>query len=89
MAWLVVRVTPRAAAERVGAYEDGVLALWVTLAARDGAANRASLRLVARALGVGTGRVRLVSGQRSRTKRLEVEGLDAGEIAARLRRRSD
>jgi uncharacterized protein len=49
-----------------------------------GAANRAVLELLARTLGVPQAAVRLVSGQASRDKMVEVAGLGPGEIEDRL-----
>ena len=49
-----------------------------------GAANRAVLELLASTLGVPYTAVRLVSGQASRDKMVEVAGLGPGEIEARL-----
>ena len=51
----------------------------------DGEANRAVLRLVAKAIGVPPTRLVLVSGERSRRKRLRVDGLDDDELERRLR----
>ena len=49
-----------------------------------GAANRAVLELLASTLGVPQAAVRLVSGQASRDKMVEVAGLGPGEIEDRL-----
>jgi hypothetical protein len=81
---LALRVTPRAAADRVGPYADGVLAVRVTRPPADGEANEAVMRLVARALGVPPSSVRLVGGARSRRKRCAVDGLSAAELRRRL-----
>jgi uncharacterized protein YggU (UPF0235/DUF167 family) len=54
-----------------------VLSVWVTAPAVEGAANRAVLGVVASWLGVRPGAVRMVSGDRGRSKVVEVEGLDA------------
>jgi hypothetical protein len=70
---LSVRAHPRASRERVS-WDGERLHLWVTAPAVDGHANRAVLLAVARWLGVPPVRVRLVSGTRSRTKLVEVEG---------------
>ncbi|HSI99831.1 MAG TPA: DUF167 domain-containing protein [Patescibacteria group bacterium] len=77
-------VTPRAAADRVGPYRDGVLRVRVTRPPADGEANRAVLRLVARAIGVPPSRLTLASGERARRKRVTVEGIDATELGRRL-----
>jgi hypothetical protein len=84
MADLELAVTPRAAADRVGPYAEGVLRVRVTRPPADGEANRSVLRLVARALGVAPRRLRLVAGDRARRKRVSVDGLDAAELGRRL-----
>jgi len=81
---LRVRLTPRAARDRLTGWRDGLLTARVAAAPVDGAANAALLALVARALGVPRSRVRLRSGASSREKTLEVEGLDQEAVAARL-----
>ena len=83
---LTVRAHPRAAREAVGPVVAGVLEVRVTRPATDGQANAAVRRLVAGALGVAPSRLRLVSGERARTKRFVLEGVDAAQLAARLER---
>jgi len=76
----VVRVQPRASrSEIVGLHGD---ALKVRLSAPpvDGAANEALVELVADALGVAKRAVRIVSGQSSRSKTVEVEGVTAAAV---------
>jgi uncharacterized protein YggU (UPF0235/DUF167 family) len=85
MADLDVLVTPRAASESVGPFADGRLRVRVTRPPSDGDANRAALRLVARALDVASGRLELVAGQRSCRKRVRVTGMEAAELDRRLR----
>lgn len=84
MADVDVAVTPRASSDSVGPYVDGTLRVRVTRPPADGEANRAVLRLVARALDVPPGRLELVAGARSRRKRIRVIGLDDGELSLRL-----
>jgi uncharacterized protein YggU (UPF0235/DUF167 family) len=59
--------------------------LWLRVAARpvDGAANEALRRLLAASLDVAPSRVRIVSGAASRTKLVELDGVDAVAIRAR------
>lgn len=54
--------------------------------AQDGKANEAILRMIADRLDIPAGSVRLVSGSRSSSKRIEVEGLADSEVARRLGR---
>ena len=86
---LTVHVTPRADADRIGPFKDGILHLRVTRPPAEGKANDAVRALVARALGVPRSAVTLVSGGRSRTKRLAIDGLAPGELARRLSRIGD
>lgn len=81
---LELAVMACASADWVGPYRDGVLRVRVTRPPAGGEANRAVLRLVARALGIGPSRLRLVSGGRGRRKRVAVDGIDAPELARRL-----
>ena len=86
---LALRVTPRAEADRVGPFADGLLQVRVTRPPADGEANRAVLRLVARALGVPSSRVTLVAGARSRHKRCAIDGISPLELETRLSRLRD
>lgn len=89
MARLFVRVTPRAARDAVDSFDaEGVLKVRVTAPPADGAANAAVVRVLAKALGIPSRDVVLVSGATSRQKVFEVP-LPSGEIADRLRRTRD
>ena len=79
-----VRVQPRASRDSVGGLRDGALEVRVTAPPADGRANAAVCRLVARAFGVRPGAVQLVSGAKSRRKRLRIEG-ETPALQARLR----
>jgi len=75
-----VRVQPRASrSEIVGVHGD---ALKVRLSAPpvDGAANEALVELIAEVLGVSRRAVRIVSGETSRSKAVEVEGVAAAAV---------
>jgi uncharacterized protein len=74
-----VRAHPGAARERVS-WEAGVLHVWVTARAVEGAANRALLAAVARALGVRPAAVTLVTGVLGRDKLVDVDGFAAGAL---------
>jgi uncharacterized protein YggU (UPF0235/DUF167 family) len=82
---LAVRLTPRGGRDAFEGWTrdaEGRPCLKVRTAAApvDGAANAALVRLIAKALGRSVGAVRLVSGERSRLKRLEIDGAEADDI---------
>jgi uncharacterized protein YggU (UPF0235/DUF167 family) len=78
-----VRLTPRAALDRVDGVIDGVLRARVGAPAVEGAANNALIRLIAEELGVARSSVRIVAGASSRQKLVVVDGADPAAIVAR------
>lgn len=81
---LSVRLSPRASREGVAGVREGVLQVRVTAPPVDGAANEALVRLLAKRLRVGRSAVRIVAGETSRSKVVEIEGLSDAEVWARL-----
>ena len=81
---LSVRLTPRAARERLAAGPDGGYVAHVTAPPVEGAANDALRRLVAKAAGVAPSRVTVVRGQRSRQKVVRVDGVAEADLRARI-----
>ncbi len=86
--FIEVRVTPRANADRLSVGNDGLVAVHVRAAPHDGAANEAVLRLLSKALKVPRTSLRIASGQGSRLKRVEIEGLSGEEAMRRLTKAS-
>jgi uncharacterized protein (TIGR00251 family) len=78
-----VHLTPRAGANRIDGVAAGVLRVRVSAPPADGAANEALVRLLADALGIARGRVRLVRGATGRDKVVELEGPDAAALRVR------
>jgi len=68
----MIRVTPRAAANRVGGERDGALLVRVTAPPVEGEANDAVVDLLAEALGVPRSAIRVERGTAARTKRVSV-----------------
>lgn len=81
---LEIRLQPRASREAIGGEREGRLVVRVTAPPLDGAANTALRRLIAKRAGVARGRVAIVSGERSRDKRVRVEGIEPVELRRRL-----
>lgn len=85
---LRVRLTPKSARDGVEGVEtaaDGRAHLKARVRAvpEDGKANRALVKLLAKALGVPAGAVALVSGETARLKTLRLDG-DPAALEARL-----
>jgi len=77
-----VRLTPRGGRDAIdGVGEDGLLRVRVAAPPVEGAANDALCRLLARALGVPPGGVRIVKGGSGRQKLVEAEA-DPPRLAA-------
>ena len=83
---LWIAVTPRSHRDGVGPFRDGTLHVRVTRPPADGEANRAVVRIVADALGVAPRDVTILSGDRSRRKRLQVDGIAVTTLDRRLAR---
>ena len=81
---LSVRLTPRAARERIAPAADGGFVAHVTAPPVEGAANAALSRLVAKAAGVAPSRVEVVRGHRGRQKVVRVEGIEEAALRARI-----
>ena len=77
-----MRVIPRAARDELAGTRDGRLLVRVTAPPLDGRANAAVCALLAKAAGVPKGAVGVVRGERSRDKRVRIEGV-ADERALR------
>jgi uncharacterized protein (TIGR00251 family) len=79
-----VRVQPRSSRVGVGGLHGGALKVRVHAPPVDGAANDAVIAVLSAALGAARRAIRIVSGESSRSKVVEVLGLTEGELRARL-----
>lgn len=68
----------------VAGMHDGCVKVRLAAPPVDGAANAALIEFVADALKVAKSRVRIVSGQTSRRKVVEVDGVSAEQLTAAL-----
>lgn len=71
---LVIRIVPRAGSDCVCGVQAGRLKVRVAATPVGGAANRRLCRFVAELFGLPPSAVRLLQGERSRDKRLAVDG---------------
>jgi len=81
---ITVKVKPRASAEMIEGWVDEILVVRLTSPPVDGAANSALVKLISRKLRIAKGSIRIVSGEKSRKKVLEIEGMDLSELMAGL-----
>ena len=80
-----VRVQPRASRNAIEGTWQGALKVRLTAPPVDDRANEALRRLLAESLKIPLTAVRIVSGERSRTKRVEVRGVSAEKIRSLAR----
>ena len=69
-----VRVTPKAAANRIAVDADGLIRVYVTTVPEGGKATAAAVQLLAKAIGIPKSRLELVRGETSREKLFRVLG---------------
>ena len=79
-AQFAVRLIPRSSRNAIAGVREGVLQVRVTAAPVDGAANRALLELLAKALRVGITALRIESGSTSPRKRISVPKETLGRL---------
>jgi uncharacterized protein len=75
-----VKVVPGASNDAVGGETGGALKVRVAAPPQDGKANEALCRLLAERLNIARSAVRIVAGERSRTKRVIVRGVTAERL---------
>jgi len=82
LAIFAVRVQPRASRNAIAGEWQGALKVRLTAPPVEGRANNALCRYLAERLEISVAAVRIISGERSRTKRVEVRGVTAAQILA-------
>ena len=82
---VAIRVQPRASRSQVQVRPGDVIVVRLTAPPVEGAANRALMEFLADALDVPKSAVEIVSGARSREKRVRVAGMSADALRGRLR----
>jgi uncharacterized protein (TIGR00251 family) len=81
---LTVRVLPRASRNQVVGVEQGAIKIKLTAPPVEGAANAALIEFVAEWLGVRKSAVSIVSGDKARRKRIQVNGLATEVVNQKL-----
>ena len=81
---LDIRVIPRAGRTGFAGLRDGALLVRLAAAPVDGAANDELIALIARTLRIPKRDVTIVAGERARSKRIRIAGIDREQALARL-----
>ena len=81
---ITIRVIPRAGRTAVAGMRGDAVLVRLAAAPVDGAANEALIAFVATTLGCSRRDVAIVSGERSRDKRLRIDGFTAEDVHRRL-----
>jgi len=79
-----VRVQPRASKDEVAGEMEGALKVRLRAPAVEDRANEALVEFLAQLLKTSRAAVRILSGERSRTKRIEIRGVTRQQILALL-----
>ena len=75
-----VRVQPRASKDEIVGEVDGILKIRLRAPAVEDRANDALIEFLAQTLNTSKAAVRILSGERSRTKRIEVRGVTTHQV---------
>jgi len=81
---LLVRMQPRASKDEIAGEMAGALKIRLRAPAVEGRANEALAEFLAELLKTPKAAVRILSGDRSRTKRIEIRGVTRQQILALL-----
>lgn len=81
---VLVRVQPRASKDEITGEMGGALKIRLCAPAVEDRANAALVEFLARLLKTPKAAVRILSGERSRTKRLEIRGVTRQQVLALL-----
>ena len=79
-----IRVIPRSSKNGIDGVRDGRILVRVTAAPVEGAANDAVTATIAAALDLPRRAVKVIHGDSSRNKTIEITGLDSAAVRARL-----
>jgi len=79
-----VKVKPRASRDAVEGWTGDTLIVRLTSPPVEGAANSALIKLLSKATGLARSRIRIVSGEKGRSKVLAFEGISLADLRERL-----
>ena len=81
---LDIRVLPRSSRNEIVGKQDDIYRIKLTAPAIEGKANKALISLLTKRLGLPKAKIQIISGERSRTKSIRIQGLPSDEVEALL-----
>jgi uncharacterized protein (TIGR00251 family) len=81
---LDIRVLPRSCRNEIVGKQDNIYRIKLTAPAIEGKANKALITLLSKRLGLPKAKIQLISGERSRTKTIRIQGLPPEQVEALL-----
>lgn len=75
-------IQPRASRNEICGIQSGAFKIRLTSPPVDGAANKLCIEFLAKTLGIAKGRITIIAGEKSRHKKVRVEGIDKDLIIA-------
>ncbi|MBI5197975.1 MAG: YggU family protein [Nitrospirae bacterium] len=79
-----VRVQPRTSRSEIGDIQNGMLKIRLTAPPVEGEANAQCIQIIAKWLGVPKGRISILQGEKSREKKIKIEGITVDKVLAKL-----
>lgn len=77
---LNITVTPKSSRSLVLADDEGNIKVYLNSPPVEGKANKECIALISKKLGVSKSRVSIVKGEKGRSKRIEVKGLNSDDV---------
>jgi uncharacterized protein len=81
---LLIKVIPNASRSSIEVTPDGLIRIKITTPPVEGRANKAVIKLLAKALGLPPSALHITRGESSREKLIEIKGLDEPSVRAVL-----
>lgn len=79
-----IKILPRSSINQVVGKEAGVWKIKLTAPPMDGKANKELINFLAKRLKIAKGRIKIISGQRSRLKKIEIKDFSFPELERML-----
>ncbi len=81
---LTLRISARASRDAIMGWHGNALKISITTAPEKGKANKAIIKLLAKTLGTAPSRIRVIRGQTSPDKTVEIEDMSETQVHAAL-----